>query len=502
MCTLTTADSTNTTIATSNGPGEVRYTTEYFKRVLVTGGVGFVGSHIGEALLREGAKVIAYDIFNNETTISAEKQDNANILRQTAAEYAHLGASVTIINGDIRDREHLKQVIEEYDITACAHAAGMVDDRRSVIHPEEYIEVNIRGTCILLDTLGQCGVKMVVQASTRSVFGQVDDNDTYLTETAIRRPVNPYGATKVAADAFAHTWSHLHKMNVTLIRISSCYGPRGRPDMIPRILIENIVNDKPIKKFGEGTATRTWVYISDIVSAFICALKNPQGGFAEFNTGAPNSTTLNDAITLAEKVVGKKAIIHQLPVPKGDAHNVGHPDYGHIRETLGWEPKVDVEEGLRLTYLDYMRQLKLKKEVDEMKTAQGALEMLRGTVEELDVKDTTSESDEESSKGKVPFSMMCSMKEMEVGDPGPDAEYVNCSSGKGKKRFSIKGRRKSLGLRGQMQRMKSLLYWKELISIVICWRLFYIEYERGWYGSRMYIYIINFVVITVTYEES
>lgn len=150
--------------------------------------------------------------------------------------------------------------------------------------------------------------------------------------------------------------SDLHKMNVTLVRIFATYGPRGRPDMIPRILIENIVNDIPIRKFGDGTATRTWIYISDIVSAFVCALHHPMGGFAEFNTGAPNSTTLNELIATAEKVVGKKAIVEQCEVPPGDAHTVGHPSYELIQKTLGWSPKVNVEEGMRLTYLDFMRQ--------------------------------------------------------------------------------------------------------------------------------------------------
>ena len=107
----------------------------------------------------------------------------------------------------------------------------MIVDRRSVFHPGEYIDVNIRGTATLLDALGQCGVKMVVQASTRSVFGQRDVNEVYLTEKSNLRPVNPYGASKVGADAMAHCYSHLHKMNVTLIRIFATYGPRGRPDM-------------------------------------------------------------------------------------------------------------------------------------------------------------------------------------------------------------------------------------------------------------------------------
>lgn len=337
---------------------QASYTEEYCKSVLVTGGVGFVGSHIAEALLHLGIKVVVYDIFNSETTVSAEKLENAQVLRRTAEAFANDGASVDIVHGDIRDKDKLMETIATHAITACIHVGGMVDDRRSVFHPEEYIDVNIRGTATLLDALGKSGVKMVVQASTRSVFGQREDNDVCLTEEAERRPVNPYGASKVGADAMAHCYSHLHKMNVTLVRIFATYGPRGRPDMIPRILIENIVNDVPIRKFGDGTATRTWIYISDIVSAFLCALRHPAptgGYYAEFNTGAPNSTTLNELISCAEKVVGKEAIIEQCEVPPGDAHTVGHPSYERIQKMLGWTPKVDVEEGMRLTYLDYMR---------------------------------------------------------------------------------------------------------------------------------------------------
>ena len=212
-------------------PPSPNFTSEYAKVVLVTGGVGFVGSHIAEALLTMGMKVVIYDIFNSETTVSAEKQENATILQRTAEEYEDDGAHLCVVHGDIRDKENLVKTIKEHGITAAIHVGGMVDDRRSVFHPGEYIDVNIRGTATLLDALGQCGVKMVVQASTRSVFGQRDVNEVYLTEKSNRRPVNPYGASKVGADAMAHCYSHLHKMNVTLIRIFATYGPRGRPDM-------------------------------------------------------------------------------------------------------------------------------------------------------------------------------------------------------------------------------------------------------------------------------
>lgn len=332
---------------------EKTFTEEYAKCVLLTGGVGFVGSHIAETLLREGRKVVIYDIFNAETTKSAEKQENARLLQHVAKENSIKGASLKVINGDIRDQVHLMRVIPEEGITGCIHVGGMVDDRRSVQFPEEYIDVNILGTALLLDALGKCGVRMVVQASTRSVFGQRADNDTLLDEHAPRRPINPYGASKVAADAMAHCYSHLHNMNVTLIRIFATYGPRGRPDMIPRILIESVHHGTPVKKFGDGTATRTWIYVSDIVNAFIAALKHPQGGFAEFNTGAPNSTTLNELISIAERVVGKNAIIEHFPAPPGDAHTVGQPSYATIKQDLGWTPLVSVEEGMRLVYKDY-----------------------------------------------------------------------------------------------------------------------------------------------------
>mmetsp|Transcript_5768 Transcript_5768/g.8389 ORF Transcript_5768/g.8389 Transcript_5768/m.8389 type:complete len:406 (-) Transcript_5768:196-1413(-) len=330
------------------------YTEEYCKCVMVTGGVGFVGSHVVETLLQEGRKVVIYDIFNSETSKSDEKNRIANLLKQTAEDNSHHGASLKIVTGDIRDQEKIMETVKEHGVTGCIHVGGMVDDRRSVAFPDEYINVNILGTAKLLDALGKCGVKMVVQASTRSVFGQRSNNDEVLDEGADRRPINPYGASKVGADAMAHCYSHLHNMNLTLVRIFATYGPRGRPDMMPRILIESIVNDKPIPKFGDGTATRTWIYVSDIVSAFLTALKHPQGGFAEFNTGAHNSTTLNNLIDAAEVVTGKNAIIEHHPAPPGDAHTVGHPNYDKIQKVLGWTPKVSVTEGMRMTYEDYI----------------------------------------------------------------------------------------------------------------------------------------------------
>eukprot|EP00483_Globobulimina_turgida_P004190 UN04198 len=239
--------------------------------LLVTGGAGFVGGHIAEKLLSKGYKVIVYDIFNSETTPSKEKHETALILQQTANDNKQKGAMLKIITGDICDTKTLQSVIKNERITACFHVAAMVDDRRSVLHPFEYIDVNIKGTVTLLKLLAENNIKTVIQASTRSVFGQVSDNTTLMNETSERLPINPYGATKVAMDAFANVYSHLYDINIAVIRIFATYGPRGRKDMIPRICIDNIHNEIPINKFGDGTATRTWIYISDVVNAFMLA---------------------------------------------------------------------------------------------------------------------------------------------------------------------------------------------------------------------------------------
>ena len=183
------------------------YTEEYTRSVLVTGGVGFVGSHVTESLLRSGSKVVVYDSFNTETTERAEKVGIARELHRVALEHAHLGASLVVVKGDIRDRALIMKTIARYSIASCVHLGAMVDDRRSVSLPDEFIDVNIRGTATLLDALGASGVKMVVQASTRSVFGQREHNGACLTESADRRPVNPYGASKVGSDAIAHCYS-------------------------------------------------------------------------------------------------------------------------------------------------------------------------------------------------------------------------------------------------------------------------------------------------------
>jgi len=319
--------------------------------ILVTGGAGFVGSHVVELALSNGMKVVVLDNFNSETTISKEKEENVEALQAIQDRFVSSGANLKVIRGDIRNQKLIVRTIQREGVTACLHIAALAYDRRSVFHPEEYIMVNILGTLRLLEALVACGVKTIIQASTRSVFGQREDDEELLNEFSPRRPVNPYGASKVGADAIAHSYAFVHGMHVTLLRLFSVYGPRGRPDMMPRMLVERVHAGVPIRKFGDGTSTRTWIYVSDVARCFLMALKcPPEDGFAEYNLGTPVSTTLNEIIQTAELVVGKPAVIDQMPGQPGDALKVAHADFSLAQKKLGWTPGVALEEGLRLTY--------------------------------------------------------------------------------------------------------------------------------------------------------
>jgi len=330
------------------------YTEEYCKCVMITGGSGFIGSPIAEALLREGRKVVVFDSFDSETSNCSEKLEHAQMLQSTAEEFSSIGAYVTIVHGDICDQDKIVRTIMVYGVTACIHLGGMVDNNRcSVVKqddPRECIDINARGTATLLDALGKCDVKMIVQAST-------DDS------TTARRPTTrPHGASMVGADAMAHCYCRIHEINVTLLRVcATVYGPRGRPNTtIPCSLIEKIVKNKPIRKLDvdADTTARTWIYISDIVSAFLAALKNPQSGYAEFYAGALSSNTLDELIECAESVTGKAATIEHCPILPDDAHNTEqHASCESINNAIGWEPNVNIMEGMGRTYEDYLARM-------------------------------------------------------------------------------------------------------------------------------------------------
>ena len=320
--------------------------------VMVTGAAGFFGHHIAMRLLQSGKHVVVFDKLNAETTSSFEKNENLQRLMDAAEQ--HEGAAVSVYRGDLLDDSIVKQALAETKPTAVVHAASMVDDRRSVKHPTEYVQVNTVGTQKLLQAIvDNGGITQVVYISTRSTFGQVDSPHQKMTERSLQRPINPYGASKVGAEAMCHVYHHIYGLNVNIIRIFALYGPRGRPDMIPRILVNRIHHQQVIHKFGTGEANRDWLYVCDAAEAVFAALHTPRG-FDSFNIGSGHGTSLNALIETAEQVVGQAALIKHMPVPAGDAHFVGVADNSHARDVLGWRPETSLEQGLRKTFDDLL----------------------------------------------------------------------------------------------------------------------------------------------------
>ena len=164
-------------------------------------------------------------------------------------------------------------------------------------------------------------------------------------------PINPYGASKVGAEAICHVYHHIYQLQVNIIRIFALYDPYGRPDMIPRQLIKKIYRGETIQKFGVGDATRDWLYVEDAAEAVLTAVHR-HSGFQIFNIGSGKSTSLNDLIAIGEDIVGQTTIINNLPVPPGDAHFVGIADYSKARQLPGWQPKFSLREGLNRTLLN------------------------------------------------------------------------------------------------------------------------------------------------------
>jgi UDP-glucuronate 4-epimerase len=362
--------------ANANANSNVLNITTSRKResILVTGGAGFIGSNIAKALLSRGKKVIVLDVFNQETTTFDEKQANISTLRKTVQEYndgsgsCFLKAEMFLIRGDIRDRHLIEEIIASpfYNITSVIHAAALVDEQRSFSCSNEYLDVNIKGTNVLLEVLGKSNkIIRVIIASSSSVYSETKDKHLKINEVSPKKPISPYGASKVAMESLAYCYSHLYQMQIFIIRIASCYGYRGRSDMMIRRLMENIEKGEPTYRRFNGEETRTWIYINDVVDCFIKALYfgrfdiedndlNPVHFYSlslceDFNIGAKEGAiTLNNVIAKIENVMSKKAnIIDIVDERKTEAKYTGILDYSKANILLGWEPKYTLEQGLQ-----------------------------------------------------------------------------------------------------------------------------------------------------------
>jgi len=304
-------------------------------RYLVTGGAGFIGSHLADALLARGDEVVCVDNFNDYYSPERKRRNIAAALAQPG---------YTLAEADFRDVEAMERVLATYRPAKIAHLGAMAGPRPSVERPLLYEEVNVRGTVNLLDLARRYELQGFVLASTSSVYGQAPT--PWSEDLATDRPLSPYAATKKAAEVLAYTFHNLYQMPTRVVRFFTVYGPRGRPDMTPYVFVDAMVKRRPITLFNGGVEVyRDWTYVDDIVAGVVAALDSDID-FDIFNLGNSSPVQLSDFMALLEQVTDLEAIIEARPLPAADPP-ITYANVDKARRLLGFEPKTSLEVGLQ-----------------------------------------------------------------------------------------------------------------------------------------------------------
>ena len=302
---------------------------------LVTGGAGFIGSHVCERLLLEGHRVWALDDLN-DFYAPAVKERNLQDLRG-------LGRPFEFIRADITDPRALAEVFGAVRFDQVIHLAARAGVRPSLDQPALYQRVNVEGTANLLEAARQARVRKLILASSSSVYG-VNAHVPFRETDALRSPVSPYAASKLACEALGHVYHHVYGLDIVMLRFFTVYGPRQRPDLAIHKFTRLISCGQPIPVFGDGATARDHTYVSDIVDG-VMACTHREFGYDIFNLGESQTIRLDQLITLIEKAVGKKAVIDRQPLQPGDVP-VTYADISKAREQLGYTPGVPAEIGI------------------------------------------------------------------------------------------------------------------------------------------------------------
>ena len=302
-------------------------------RILVTGGAGFIGSHLVERLLALGHGVAILDDFNDFYDPRIKRGNIAAVKND-----------VPVFQMDLRDNNAVRGVFHREKFDAIAHLAARAGVRPSIAQPQLYYDANVNGTLHLLDAARTAGIERFIFASSSSVYGICTDvpfsEDFHLTQT-----ISPYAATKIAGEFLCSTFSHLYQMRVVALRFFTVYGARQRPDLAIHQFTRKILADQPIDQFGDGTTRRDYTYIDDIIQGAVAALNYDGARWDIFNLGESETVPLKDLIEAIETTVGKKAKINQLPEQPGDVP-LTCADISKARLLLGYNPTMKLRDGL------------------------------------------------------------------------------------------------------------------------------------------------------------
>jgi len=326
--------------------------------VLVTGGAGFIGGHLCRRLLKEGHAVSAVDNFDPYYDRELKEEGIADL---GGRPHFHF------YEQDINNTAFLRSVLEGRSLDAIVHLAAKAGVRASIDNPVGCAHANITGTQSMLECARQMEVDTFILGSSSSVYGN-NEKVPFSEEDAVHHPISPYAASKRSGELLAHTYHHLYEMTVHCLRFFTVYGPRQRPDLAIHTFARQLLAGRPITMYGDGTSSRDYTYIEDILDGVVAALHrahsqaNPE--YEIVNLGGSETTELLDLIHGLGDALGIDPMIEQRPMPPGDVKRT-HADIAKAHKLLGYTPETPIEEGLK-RFADWVQQYYASRELNDV----------------------------------------------------------------------------------------------------------------------------------------
>ena len=310
--------------------------------VLVTGGAGFIGSHVVERLLAEGRRVVVLDDFDDYYDPAVKRRNLAPLTGSP---------QLRVVEGDIRDAQRVDRVFRDERPAEVVHLAARAGVRPSLEAPELYTSVNLLGTSVLLEAARRHGAPRFLFGSSSSVYGNAP-RVPFSEDDPVDRPVSPYAATKAAGELLCYTHHHLWGLSVSCLRFFTVYGPRQRPEMAIHKFTRLLSQGREIEQFGDGSSARDYTYVADIVEGVHRALVRC-GGFGIYNLGGSRTVTLAELVEKIAARLGVEPRVRRLPAQPGDVDRTW-ADVSKAAAELGWSPSVGLDEGLD-RFVDWYR---------------------------------------------------------------------------------------------------------------------------------------------------
>jgi UDP-glucuronate 4-epimerase len=304
-------------------------------RVLVTGGAGFIGSHLVERLLNEGHEVTCLDNFDDFYDPRLKRENLRTTLTRD---------QFRLYEGDFRDAELLDRLFKEIQPELVIHLGARAGVRPSIEDPLLYYDINVNGSLRLLEAMRNHGVERALIASSSSVYGN-NEKVPFAESDPVDHPISPYAATKKAVELLSHTWHHLWGLKIAQLRFFTVYGPRQRPEMAIHKFTRLIEQGKSIPFFGDGSSRRDYTYIDDIIDGIICVMQS-DFSYDIVNLGESQTNTLATLVDLIGRELGKKPKLEMLPLQPGDV-TITFADISHARQQYGYNPTTPLADGIR-----------------------------------------------------------------------------------------------------------------------------------------------------------